>query len=67
MAYSKSFLSMMVLMLRAILYPNSLLFVTTGGKLLIIIYLYIFILIKYKYFITINIKINSILPDIKEI
>jgi len=31
-AYSKSFLSMMVLMLRAILYPNSALFVTTGGK-----------------------------------
>lgn len=31
-AYSKSFLSMMVLMLRCILYPNSLLFVTTGGK-----------------------------------
>ena len=31
-AYSKSFLSMMVLMLRAILYPNSQLFVTTGGK-----------------------------------
>lgn len=31
-AYSKSFLSMMVLMLRGILYPNSHLFVTTGGK-----------------------------------
>mgnify|MGYP000389751549 FL=1 len=31
-AYSKSFLSMMVLMLRCILYPNSYLFVTTGGK-----------------------------------
>jgi membrane protein insertase Oxa1/YidC/SpoIIIJ len=31
-AYSKSFLSMMVLMLRCILYPNSQLFVTTGGK-----------------------------------
>lgn len=31
-AYSKSFLSMMVLMLRCILYPNSHLFVTTGGK-----------------------------------
>ena len=31
-AYSKSFLSMMVLMLRCILYPNSELFVTTGGK-----------------------------------
>lgn len=31
-AYSKSFLSMMVLMLRSILYPNSHLFVTTGGK-----------------------------------
>ena len=40
-AYSKSFLSMMVLMLRCILYPNSQLFVTTGGKLL-------FILIFYK-------------------
>jgi hypothetical protein len=31
-AFSKSFLSMMTLMLRAILYPNSKLFVTTGGK-----------------------------------
>ena len=31
-AYSKSFLSMMVLMLRCILYPNSHLFVTTGCK-----------------------------------
>ena len=31
-AYSKSFLSMMVLMIRCILYPNSHLFVTTGGK-----------------------------------
>ena len=31
-AYSKSFLSMMALMLRCILYPNSQLFVTTGGK-----------------------------------
>lgn len=31
-AYSKSFLSMMVLMIRCILYPNSQLFVTTGGK-----------------------------------
>lgn len=31
-AYSKSFLSVLVLMLRCILYPNSHLFVTTGGK-----------------------------------
>lgn len=31
-AYSKSFLSMMALMVRCILYPNSHLFVTTGGK-----------------------------------
>jgi hypothetical protein len=31
-AYSKSFLSMMVLILRCILYPSSHLFVTTGGK-----------------------------------
>lgn len=31
-AFSKSFLSMMVLMLRCILYPGSHLFVTTGGK-----------------------------------
>lgn len=31
-AYSKSFLSMMVLVLRCILYPGSHLFVTTGGK-----------------------------------
>lgn len=32
MAYSKSFLSMMALMLRCILYPGAQLFVTTGGK-----------------------------------
>ena len=31
-AFSKSFLSMMVLMLRCILFPGSQLFVTTGGK-----------------------------------
>ena len=31
-AYSKSFLSMMVLFLRCVLYPNAELFVTTGGK-----------------------------------
>ena len=31
-AFSKSFLTMLVMMLRAILYPNSNLFVTTGGK-----------------------------------
>lgn len=31
-AFSKSFLSMMVLILRCILYPGSHLFVTTGGK-----------------------------------
>ena len=31
-AFSKSFLSMMALMLRCILFPNSHLFVTTGGK-----------------------------------
>jgi len=31
-AYSKSFLAMLVLMLRCILYPNSHLFVTSGGK-----------------------------------
>ena len=31
-AYSKSFLSVLVLMLRCILYPGSHLFVTTGGK-----------------------------------
>lgn len=34
-AYSKSFLSMMALMIRCILYPNSQLFVTTGGKFII--------------------------------
>lgn len=34
-AYSKSFLSMMVLMLRCILFPGCELFVTTGGKLII--------------------------------
>jgi len=31
-AYSKSFLSMLVLMIRCILYPHSELFITTGGK-----------------------------------
>ena len=31
-AYSKSFLSVLVLMLRCVLYPGSKLFVTTGGK-----------------------------------
>lgn len=31
-AYSKSFLSVLVLMLRCVLYPGSHLFVTTGGK-----------------------------------
>lgn len=31
-AFSKSFLTMMVMFIRAILYPNSHLFVTTGGK-----------------------------------
>ncbi|MCD8210458.1 MAG: hypothetical protein LUC37_02810 [Prevotella sp.] len=31
-AYSKSFLSVLVLMLRCILYPGAQLFVTTGGK-----------------------------------
>lgn len=35
-AYSKSFLSMMGLMLRCIFYPNSHLFVTTGGKFIIL-------------------------------
>lgn len=35
-AYSKSFLSMLVLMLRCILYPGSHLFVTTGGRLIFI-------------------------------
>ena len=31
-AYSKSFLSVLILMLRCVLYPNAHLFVTTGGK-----------------------------------
>jgi hypothetical protein len=31
-AYSKSFLSMIVLMCRAILYPRCKLFITSGGK-----------------------------------
>ena len=35
-AYSKSFLSMMALMLRCILYPGAELFVTTGGKLIVL-------------------------------
>ena len=32
LAYSKSFLSVMVLMIRCILYPGAHLFVTSGGK-----------------------------------
>ena len=35
-AYSKSFLTMMALMLRAVLFPGSHLFVTTGGRLIFI-------------------------------
>lgn len=35
-AFSKSFLSMMALILRCVLYPHSHLFVTTGGKLIFI-------------------------------
>ena len=35
-AFSKSFLSMMALMIRCILYPNSHLFVTTGGKFIVL-------------------------------
>jgi hypothetical protein len=35
-AFSKSFLSVLVLMLRCILYPGSKLFITTGGKLILI-------------------------------
>lgn len=35
-AYSKSFLSMMALMLRCMLYPGAELFVTTGGKFIIL-------------------------------
>lgn len=35
-AYSKSFLSVLVLMLRCILFPGAHLFVTTGGKLIFI-------------------------------
>jgi hypothetical protein len=31
-AYSKSFLSVLVLMIRCILYPRAKLFVTSGGK-----------------------------------
>lgn len=33
-AYSKSFLSVLILMLRCILFPGAHLFVTTGGKLI---------------------------------
>nr|DAO44925.1 MAG TPA: Terminase large subunit [Caudoviricetes sp.] len=32
MAYSKSFLSVLTLMIKAILYPGAKLFVTAGGK-----------------------------------
>lgn len=35
-AYSKSFLSMMALMLRCIFYPGSMLFITTGGRLIVL-------------------------------
>ena len=31
-AYSKSFLAVMILMIRCILYPGAKLFITTGGK-----------------------------------
>lgn len=31
-AYSKSFLSVLILMIRCVLFPNGHLFVTTGGK-----------------------------------
>ena len=34
-AYSKSFLSMMALMIRCVLYPGADLFVTTGGKIIL--------------------------------
>lgn len=34
--YSKSFIAVMALMLRAVLFPNSHLFVTTGGRLILI-------------------------------
>lgn len=37
-AFSKSFLAMLTLMLRCVLYPNTSLFVTTGGKLIIAAY-----------------------------
>ena len=36
-AYSKSFLSMLILMIRCILYPGAKLFVTSGGKIKIIL------------------------------
>ena len=35
-AFSKSFLSMMILMIRCILFPNVDLFITTGGKLIVL-------------------------------
>lgn len=35
-AWSKSFISMMALMLKCILYPNAHLFVTTGGRFIIL-------------------------------
>lgn len=38
-AYSKSFLSMMVLMCRCVLYPRCKLFVTSGGKIIIIFFI----------------------------
>ena len=38
-AYSKSFLSMMVLMIRCVLYPKCKLFVTSGGKTIILFFM----------------------------
>ena len=40
-AFSKSFLSIMALMLKAILYPGCELFITTGGKFIINIAVYL--------------------------
>lgn len=34
--FSKSFLSVMALMLKCILYPNNYMFITTGGKIIIV-------------------------------
>lgn len=41
-AFSKSFLSILILMIRCVLYPNAQLFITTGGNFIFIFYIILF-------------------------